>query len=58
MMPNCHQVHRLVAESYDHALPFVTRLKIRLHLLACDACTHFAGEMKLLRIAMRRLSRS
>jgi nitrate/TMAO reductase-like tetraheme cytochrome c subunit len=55
MIPNCHQTHRLVIESYDRSLPFLTRVGIRIHLFACDACTHFSRQMKLLRFAMRRL---
>jgi hypothetical protein len=55
MIPNCHETHRLVIESYDRALPIWTRFGIRIHLLACDACTHFTRQMKLLRYAMRQI---
>jgi hypothetical protein len=29
---------------------------MRLHLLVCDACTNFNGQMALLRKAMRKLA--
>jgi hypothetical protein len=57
MMPNCHEAHRQVIESYDRKLPLGKRIALRLHLLACDACTNFARQMKLLRYAMRHIDR-
>ncbi len=57
MLKSCHEVHRLVAESYDRQLPWLTRFRVRLHLAACDACTNFKRNMNLLREAMRRIDR-
>jgi hypothetical protein len=51
----CREAHRLVAESFDHPLPFWRGLRLRLHLTACDACRGFKRQMIWLRRAMRRL---
>jgi predicted anti-sigma-YlaC factor YlaD len=56
MKPTCKEVHRLVSEGLDRDLSLVERLRMRLHLLACDACTNFNGQMALLRQAMRKLT--
>jgi hypothetical protein len=37
----------------DRELSFVERTRMRLHLVVCDACTRFSGQMDLLRKAMR-----
>lgn len=54
LKPTCREVHRLVSEGMDRDLSFVERTRMRLHLMVCDACTRFNGQMSLLRTAMRR----
>jgi len=56
LKPTCKEVHRLVSEGLDRDLSLVERLRMRLHLLVCDACTNFNGQMALLRQAMRKLA--
>lgn len=58
LLGTCKDMHRLVAESLDHELPWYVRARLRLHLSACDACTHFSRQMLWLRRAMRRLDGS
>ncbi len=53
--PTCREVHRLVSEAMDRDLSLIERLRVRLHLLVCTACTRFSGQMSLLRQAMRRM---
>lgn len=53
LMPTCREVHRLVSEGLDRELSLVERTRMRLHLMVCDACTRFNGQMALLRKAMR-----
>ncbi len=53
LKPTCREVHRLVSEGLDRDLSLVERLRMRLHLVVCDACTRFNGQMSLLRQAMR-----
>lgn len=52
----CKEAHRLVSEGLDRDLSMVERLRIRMHLTVCDACTNFNGQMILLHKAMQRLS--
>ncbi|WP_256078560.1 zf-HC2 domain-containing protein [Massilia sp. YIM B04103] len=54
LKPTCREVHRLVSEGMDRKLSLVERIRMRLHLTVCDACTRFSGQMVLLRQAMRR----
>ncbi|AKU23196.1 zf-HC2 domain-containing protein [Massilia sp. MB5] len=54
LKPTCREVHRLVSEGMDRQLSLVERIRMRLHLTVCDACTRFSGQMALLRQAMRR----
>jgi hypothetical protein len=51
--PTCKEVHRLVSEGMDRDLSLVERTRMRLHLIVCEACTRFNGQMDLLRRAMR-----
>jgi hypothetical protein len=53
LKPTCREVHRLVSEGMDRDLSLVERTRMRLHLVVCDACTRFNGQMSLLRKAMR-----
>jgi predicted anti-sigma-YlaC factor YlaD len=57
-MPTCAEVHRLVSEGLDRELSLPERVRVRLHLTICDACTTFSAQMKLLRQAMRQWSLS
>jgi hypothetical protein len=41
----------------DANLPFAQRLRVRLHLLFCHACTRFERQVRFLRRAMQRYSR-
>ena len=38
----------------DGDLPFWQRLRVRLHLLFCEACTHFQRQLRFLSRVMRR----
>lgn len=51
--PSCKEVHRLVSEQMDRELNIVEKTRLRVHMLICDACTNFSGQMKLIRRAMR-----
>ena len=52
--PTCREVHRLVSEGMDRELSLVERTRMKLHLMVCEACTRFNGQMDLLRRAMRQ----
>lgn len=54
--PTCREIHQLVSEAMDRPLTLTERVRMRLHLVVCDACTRFDAQMLLIRRAMRRLS--
>lgn len=53
--PTCREVHRLTSEGLDRELSMVEKARVRMHLLVCNACRNFNGQMQLIRRAMRRL---
>ncbi|HYD94591.1 MAG TPA: zf-HC2 domain-containing protein [Noviherbaspirillum sp.] len=55
LKPTCKEIHRLTSEGMDRELSLVERARVRMHLLACNACRTFTSQMDLLRTAMRQL---
>ena len=51
---SCQQASRLLSQRQDLPLPWRQRLKLRLHLLVCNACHNVARQFEALRLAMRR----
>ena len=51
---SCKDASRLISQMQDRRLSFYQRLRIRLHLLGCDACGRFVRQLAMLRQAMRR----
>jgi predicted anti-sigma-YlaC factor YlaD len=54
LKPTCREVHQLTSESLDRRLTLRERVRVRLHLMVCEACTAFGAQMQLLRRAMVR----
>ena len=52
----CKEAARLLSQSMDARLPLWQRVRLRLHLAICDACTNFSRQLRLLRRALRRLA--
>ncbi len=52
--PNCKEVHRLISEKMDRKLTLSEKTGMRLHLLMCQACSNFSGQMDIIRAAMRK----
>ena len=52
--PTCKEVHRLVSEQMDRDLSTVEKMRLRFHMLICDACNNFSGQMNLIRRAIRQ----
>ena len=50
---SCQQASRLLSQAQDDVLPLGQRLRLRLHLAYCDACTNVSRQFALLRSAMR-----
>jgi len=55
-MLTCKETALLVSQSYDRRLSWRERLGVRLHLVFCDACTHFRRQMDFLRGAISRFA--
>ena len=51
---SCQQVSRLLSQQQDEPLPVGKRLRLRLHLMYCEACTNVSRQFDALRLAMLR----
>jgi hypothetical protein len=49
----CKEATRLLSQREDRQLTRGEVLRLRLHLLACTACSRFARQLRMLRAAMR-----
>jgi hypothetical protein len=54
LMITCKEASRALSQMQDGDVAFPLYLRIRLHLLLCDACTRFARQMRFLHLAMQR----
>jgi len=54
---SCQQASRLLSQRQDEPLGFFKRVRVRLrlHLAYCDACTNVSRQFEVLRLAMRKL---
>ena len=55
MKITCKEASRLLSDGQEQALGFGERLKLRIHLAICDACTNFSRQLALLRRAVQAL---
>ena len=53
----CREAHVLLSERMDRELAFGERLRLRAHLLICDACSKVSKHMDFMRRAIKQLSR-
>ena len=51
---SCKDASHLISQMQDVDLPFGQRLRVRVHLLFCEACTRFERQMRFLRRVMRK----
>jgi len=51
----CKDAHRLISEGLDRELSLMERTRLRAHVMLCDGCHNFNGQMQLVRQAVRRL---
>lgn len=54
-LPTCKEVHQLASAKLDRPLSIGENLRMRMHLLVCDACRSFNAQLGILRHAMRHL---
>ena len=51
---SCKDASHLISQMQDDDLPIGQRLRVRLHLLFCDACTRFERQVRFLGRVMQR----
>jgi predicted anti-sigma-YlaC factor YlaD len=51
--PTCKEIHRLTSEGMDRPLSPLEKIRMRLHLVVCEACRSFGKQMAVIRRAMR-----
>jgi hypothetical protein len=51
---SCKDASRLISRMQEERLPVLELVRIRLHLLWCEACKNFLDDVRFLRAAMRR----
>jgi hypothetical protein len=54
-MLNCKEASQIISQSLDKPLLWSDRMKLKFHLLICDACTRFIQQMRLLTTAIKQL---
>ena len=52
---SCQHASRLLSQREDEPLPRGKRLRLRLHLMICDACTNVSRQFAAMRMAMRAI---
>jgi hypothetical protein len=53
-MLSCKEATRLLSQAQDRPLGYSERIKLRLHLAACIACTRFSRQLAFMREAVSR----
>ena len=53
-MLSCKEATRLLSQAQDRRLSCGERIKLRLHLMACVACSRFSRQLAVLREAVSR----
>ena len=51
---SCKEATRLMSQGQDRPLGLGERVKLRLHLAACTACSRFSRQMAVMREALSR----
>ncbi len=49
----CNEVVKLISEAMDRPLPLGTQLRLRVHLLMCDACARYRQQLQSIRETLR-----
>jgi hypothetical protein len=53
-MLSCKEATRLLSQAQDRPLALGERVKLRLHLVVCTACTRFERQLAFMRTALSR----
>ncbi|TMH04141.1 MAG: zf-HC2 domain-containing protein [Betaproteobacteria bacterium] len=50
---SCKDASRLISQIQEGHVPLGQRLRVRLHLVWCEACKQFERQIRFLRVMMR-----
>ena len=45
---SCKDVYPLISESRDHSLPFLSRVRLKMHLAICGLCEIYQKQLEIL----------
>ena len=45
---SCKDVYPLISESRDHSLPFLSRMRLKMHLAICGLCEIYQKQLEIL----------
>lgn len=51
---SCKDASRLLSQMQEGRVPLMHQLRVRVHLLWCEACKRFELQLRFMRAAMRR----
>lgn len=54
-MLTCKQASQIISQSLDKPLSWSDRMRLKFHLLICNACNRFNQQMRLLNIAVKQV---
>jgi hypothetical protein len=52
---NCKEASKIISQSLDNPLSWSDRMKLKLHLFICNACTRFNQQLRLIKNAVLRI---
>lgn len=50
--PKCHDMTRLISQEQDRPMPWLTRVKMRMHYWICVWCLRYRDQLKFVRRAL------
>jgi len=56
-MMNCQQATRLLSDAQERELPLKDRAALKIHVLMCSGCRHFAQHLDILRVTAHRYAK-
>ena len=45
---SCRDVYPLISENRDHSLPFLSRMRLKMHLAICGLCEIYQKQLEIL----------
>lgn len=56
-MMKCREVSLLLSAAQDRPLSLLESASLRLHLMMCKNCTHFARQLKIIRLGAKKIAK-